>query len=229
MSRHFAVERRCLDTQAADLLRERIVSGHFSPGERLTEEGLAESMEISRGTVRSALQKLAFEGLLRQMPYRGWIIPALTPQDAWELYTLRSSLEGLAARLVASSLTPAKIKALKAALRRLADGARARSRPAVASADFEFHKAIVRLAEHERLARQYALVEQQVRIYIASCDALLPDLDQIVRQHEPIVDAICEGQGGTAEQLAQAHNIVDGEALVRQLEVRWCAPASAAR
>jgi DNA-binding GntR family transcriptional regulator len=229
MSRHVGVQRRSLDTQAADVLRDGIVRGQFAPGARLTEEALAESLEISRGTMRSALQKLAFEGLVRQMPYRGWVIPSLTPQDAWELYTLRASLEGLAARLVAASVTPEKVKALKAALRRLSEAAEARSRTAMASADFDFHKSIIRLAGHGRLARQYALVEQQVRIYIASCNAPLPNLEEIARQHEPIVTAICDGQGDTAEELARAHNTVDGEALVRHLQSRSSVPACSPR
>jgi DNA-binding GntR family transcriptional regulator len=220
MARHVILERRSLDAQATDVLRERIVGGLFTPGERLTEEALAGLLSISRGTVRSALQKLTFEGLVTQLPYRGWLVPPLTAQDAWELYTLRSSLEGLAARLVAEKITPAKGKVLREALGKLSEAAQAGRRAAVASADFEFHKTVIRLADHERLARQYGLVEQQVRIYIASCDALLPHLEQIVRQHEPMVEAICRAQGETAEHLAQAHNIVDGEALVRQLQRR---------
>jgi DNA-binding GntR family transcriptional regulator len=134
------------------------------------------------------------------------------------LYTLRSSLEGLAARLVADKITSDKIRALRTALKRLSDAAKAGRHADVARADFEFHKTVIRLTEHERLGRQYGLVEQQVRIYIASCDALLPDLDAIARQHGPIVEAICRGEGETAEHLAQAHNTVDGEALVRQLQ-----------
>jgi DNA-binding GntR family transcriptional regulator len=218
MARPASLERKSLDTRAADALRERIMSGSLAPGDRLTEEALAERLTISRGTIRSALQKLAFEGLVEQMPYRGWMVPRLTPQDAWELYTLRSSLEGLAARLVAEKITPAKTKGLQTALRRLSDAARAGSRTAVARADFEFHKTVIRLAEHERLAHQYALVEHQVRVYIASCDALLSTLEEIALQHEPIVEAICRGEGEAAEHLAHTHNTVDGEALVRQLQ-----------
>ena len=184
----------------------------------MTEEALADLLSISRGTIRSALQKLTFEGLVKQMPYRGWKVPHLTAQDAWELYTLRSSLEGLAARLVADKITPDKRTALHAALKKLSDAARTGSRPAVATADFEFHKTVIRLAEHGRLGRQYGLVEQQVRIYIASCDALLPNLEAIARQHEPIVEAMCQAQGEAAEHLAQVHNSVDGAALVRQLQ-----------
>jgi len=218
MTRSASLERKSLDTRAADALRERIMRGSFSPGDRLTEEALAERLTISRGTIRSALQKLAFEGLVEQMPYRGWMVPRLTPQDAWELYTLRSSLEGLAARLVAEKVTSEKTTRLQAALRKLSDAARAGSRTAVALADFEFHKTVIRLAEHDRLAHQYALVEHQVRVYIASCDALLPTLEEIARQHEPIVEAICRGEVEAAEHLSHAHNTVDGEALVRQLQ-----------
>lgn len=218
MARHVVLDRRSLDIQATDALRERIVSGVFSPGDRLTEEALADLLSISRGTVRSALHKLTFEGLVTQIPYTGWMIPRLTAQDAWELYTLRSSLEGLAARLVADKITSDKSRTLRMALKRLSDAAKAGRHADVARADFEFHKTVIRLTEHERLGRQYGLVEQQVRIYIASCDALLPDLDAIARQHAPIVEAICRGEGETAEHLAQAHNTVDGEALVRQLQ-----------
>jgi DNA-binding GntR family transcriptional regulator len=59
MARHAGVERRSLEAQAADVLRDRIVSGTFSPGDRLTEERLAERLEISRGTPRSAAEGLA--------------------------------------------------------------------------------------------------------------------------------------------------------------------------
>jgi DNA-binding GntR family transcriptional regulator len=47
MARHAGVERRSLEAQAADVLRDRIVSGIFSPGDRLTEERLADAARAS--------------------------------------------------------------------------------------------------------------------------------------------------------------------------------------
>lgn len=44
-----------LGSQLARVLRQRIVRGELAPGDRLTEEGLAEEFEVSRGPVRDAI------------------------------------------------------------------------------------------------------------------------------------------------------------------------------
>lgn len=43
------------------------------------------------------------EGLVKQKPYSGWEVASSTSEDAWELYTLRSSLEDLTAQLAAAN------------------------------------------------------------------------------------------------------------------------------
>jgi DNA-binding GntR family transcriptional regulator len=86
----------------------------------------------------------------------------------------------------------------------------------IADADFALHKAIIQLAGHRRLQEQYKIVEQQIRLYIISCNAIHPDLDDIVEQHRKLVNAICSGDDKSAEQIARDHNI-DGKALVEHL------------
>ncbi|MBV8883908.1 MAG: FCD domain-containing protein [Chroococcidiopsidaceae cyanobacterium CP_BM_RX_35] len=61
-----------------------------------------------------------------QFPYRGCVAAGLSSQDAWELYTLRSTLEGLAARLAAEAITLDKRKLLDAALQKLVKAAKRR-------------------------------------------------------------------------------------------------------
>src|SRR5690242_2130858 len=95
------VDKQPLDKRAAELLRQRIVSGTFPPGYRLVEATLSEQMSLSRGTIRSALSQLAHEGLVTQKAYTRWAVSELSAGDAWELFTLRSALEALAARLAA--------------------------------------------------------------------------------------------------------------------------------
>src|SRR5258706_2860212 len=99
------IKKSPLEKQAASVLRERILSGEFLPGHRLVESWLAEQLGLSRGTVRAALSDLVHEGLVEQIAYTRWAVPALSAQDAWDVYTLRSALEGLAARLVAEHMT----------------------------------------------------------------------------------------------------------------------------
>jgi len=142
----------------------------------------------------------------------------LSSQDAWELYTLRACLEGLAAELAAEALDREGRAELEAAFARLAEVGAKRSLGAATSADFALHKTIVRLARHGRLAEQYRLVEQQVRVSIASTNALLPDLASIISQHKPIVDAILAGAAQEAGRLSQAHSLTEGEKLRRHIE-----------
>ncbi|NJN85427.1 MAG: GntR family transcriptional regulator [Leptolyngbyaceae cyanobacterium SL_7_1] len=208
---------RSLDVQAADVLREQILNGTFAPGTRLLEIELAEQFNLSRGTIRSALQQLTFEGLVVQFPYRGCAVSGLSAQDAWELYTLRGALEGLAARLVAETITPNKIAPLNAALQTLVDAAEQNSWQAVAKADFSLHQAIVQFANHRRLQEQYKIVGQQIQLYIISSNALNPNLDSIVEEHQQLVSAICSGDGAIAEQIARDHSS-DGKALVEHLQ-----------
>ncbi|WP_211175953.1 GntR family transcriptional regulator [Brasilonema sp. UFV-L1] len=208
---------RSLDIQAADVIREQILNGTLAPGTRLLEINLAEQFNLSRATIRSALQQLTYEGLVIQLPYKGCTVSGLSSQDAWELYTLRSALESLAARLAAVAITPSQVKELNAVLQQLVKAAQKGDWNDVANADFTLHKAIIQLAGHRRLQEQYKIVEQQIRLYIISCNALHPDLDDIIKQHRELVNAICSGDASTAEQIAQNHN-TDGKALVEHLQ-----------
>ncbi|ARV59315.1 GntR family transcriptional regulator [Nostocales cyanobacterium HT-58-2] len=212
-----AILPRSLDVQAADVIREQILNGTLAPGTRLLEINLAEEFNLSRATIRSALQQLTYEGLVIQFPYKGCTVSGLSSQDAWELYTLRSALESLAAKLAAVAITPSQAKELNAALQQLVKAAEKGSWSEVADADFALHKAIIQLAAHRRLQEQYKIVEQQIRLYIISSNAIHPDLDDIVEQHRKLVNAICSGDASSAEQIAQDHNI-DGKTLVEHLQ-----------
>lgn len=214
-----AVTPRSLDHQAADVIRQQILSGSFPPGHRLIETQLAEALDLSRGTVRSALQQLTYENLVLQLPYKGWLVPPLRSQDAWELYTLRSGLEGLAARLAASAITPEKAVLLDQSFQQLMDAAQRGDRNAVNEFDFAIHKTIIQLTEHRRLQEQYKIIEQQIQLYITACNTLLEfDLPEIADQHQLMVKAICCGDAALAQQIAQNHSTADGETLVKYLQ-----------
>lgn len=195
-----------LDSQVADVIREQILSGQLSPGFRLIETQLAEQFSLSRGTIRAALQQLTHEGLVTQILHRGWTVAQLSMQDTWELYTLRNVLESFAARLVAESINAEKKNVLKTALKRLANAVKTKDLKSITNEDFALHKTIIQLSDHQRLHAQYTLIEQQIRLYIACCDSLFPDLDVITEEHEALVDVICSGNGTLAEQTAREHN-----------------------
>lgn len=202
-----------VEAQATDRLRDAIVDGTIPAGARITEIKLSQQLNLSRATIRTALHQLAKEGLLNLVRYTGWTVLSLSPRDVWELYTLRSAIERLAAQLVAGSTNSAKASRLNWAFEGLVKECK-RGEPArIAEADFALHKTIIQMADHARLASQYALIEQQIRMYIRSSDALISDISTIIDQHRPIVDSILAGDIEASGHLSEQHNLTEGKKL----------------
>lgn len=217
------ISKQSFDVQTANILREMIVTGSLEAGSRLTEAKLTEQFHVSRGTIRAALQKLNNEGLVSQVPYTGWHVIALDAQDAWELHNLRRVLDGLAARLTAERIEAEGAKQLKEAYQHLCNVCDNGNPKEIADADFELHKLIVVLSGHRRLQEHYTLTEQQIRVFIASCDSEFSDYKNIGKRHDPLIKAILAGDADAAERLAKEHNASQGDELIsslRQLETQ---------
>ncbi len=100
---------------ALNTLRIQILRGDLEPGERLLELALVERLGVSRTPIRTALTRLAEEGLLEEMNGGGYAVRTFTVRDIEDAIEARGSLEGMAARLAAergvSLSTLSKIKA----------------------------------------------------------------------------------------------------------------------
>ena len=209
--------KRSTEALALDQLRAAIVGGTLAPGARLTEQDLSDKLGTSRATIRSALHHLVSEGLVVQVPYTGWMVISLTAKDARELVSLRASLESLAAELAAISTDMHARNAFKRAYDALVTIAAAHKSAEASAADASFHRTMVLLSGHERLAQHYRLVEQQISVLIASSNALLPDPVLLVDQHQPIFDAIARNDAAAASDAVRAHINAEGAKLITNL------------
>jgi DNA-binding GntR family transcriptional regulator len=212
------IVRRSTEEVATESLREYILGGRAPAGSWLTEFGLSESLRISRGTVRTALQRLSSEGLVRQVPYKGWQVTKLSTQDVWELYTLRARLEALGARLTAEGMNDQRRDELQRAYERLADACKSAVDRRISDSDYAFHQAIVQCADHRRLREQYHLIEQQMRLVVTSSNALIAQPALILQQHRPLLRALLAADVATATTLIEEHALEEGEKLRRFLE-----------
>ena len=212
------IDKKSLDLRAADWIRDAIASGRLPLGQKLTEIALAEQIGLSRSTVRTAMQRLAGEGFLVQLPYTGWQVMSLSPEDAWELHTLRTSLEGMAARLAAERIDDKGHQALCAALERLRRAVERPDAREIAEADLNVHKTVVMVAQHRRLAALYTLVSGPTLLYILSTNRMMERPEAILPEHEAVVAAILAGDADQAEHLAKEHVNVHGQRLVATLK-----------
>lgn len=212
------IVRRSTEEIATESVREHILGGRAEAGSRLTELGLSQSLQISRGTVRSALQRLTGEGLVQLVPYTGWEVIRLSGHDVWELYTLRASLEVLAARLAAQKMNDERRQEFRDVFDRLSEACKNGSSRRITDCDYAFHQLIVQSAEHQRLREQYRLIEQQIRLVIASSNALICEPAEILQQHRPMLRALTAGDADEAVKLIERHAVEEGEKLRRAIE-----------
>ncbi|MGJ8546621.1 MAG: GntR family transcriptional regulator [Sulfitobacter sp.] len=90
------VETGTVRDRVTQRLSYHIVSGQFSPGQRLTERELAEALKVSRGSIREAVRDLVQVGLLESLPYRGLYVRSISKRNLEELYSLRTVIESFA-------------------------------------------------------------------------------------------------------------------------------------
>lgn len=194
-----------LGAQVARVLRQRIVSGELAPGERITEEALAEEFSVSRGPIRDALTQLSFEKLVEVQRPRGVYITGLTQDDVDQLYSLRGALEQLALSRAMRVDDDARWAAMGAAVSRMAEAADAGDHAAFVSADLDFHSEIYALADHPRLQGAW---NQYLPTFTALLEVTInhdEDLHESSDDHVRLLDVMRSGTPEQAAEVLAAH------------------------
>jgi DNA-binding GntR family transcriptional regulator len=113
-----AIRRQSLTSAVADRLREEIIRGTIPEGAQLRQDAIAIQYQVSRIPVREALRQLDAEGLITIVPNRGAVVPALSPSDVEELFTIRALLEPEILKHSIPRLTSADLEEAGVVLRR---------------------------------------------------------------------------------------------------------------
>lgn len=216
-------------------LRDLILRGEFSGGERLAEIPMADRLKVSRTPVRVALATLEREGLVEASSGGGYVVRRFTGQEIADSLAVRSLLEGMAARLVTEHGVPRKLAhelqdCLAEGDRLLADLAPEAMAEACAGyieMNNRFHDLIVEASGNDSLIRAVQFIKL---LPFASPSALLPmqgPPDQggetmrfAHRQHHLIVHAMTSGQSARAQALTEEHGHIADINLKLALERR---------
>ena len=149
-----------------EFLKSSVLSGHFNPGERLTEEHLAKKLGVSRTPVREALHKLESEGLIKALETRGFIVSRDSKDEVEELFELRAILEGYALRIISERISKEDLERLNGFIER-AENALKRGRiEEVFNWNTKFHDTLhVIVVEKKRLHRLLVNIRKYVLRY----------------------------------------------------------------
>ena len=202
-------------------LLDAISAGTLAPGQRITQEELAERLAVSRQPVMQALRLLKRDGFVQDAPLagapsgrsRGLQVTPLDPAWIAQVYEVRGALDALAVRLAAERRTRIDAALIQRGRAAVAAG----DIKAMIDADLAFHRALYQ-ASANPLIEQSALLHWQ-HIRRAMGEALQHDTlrEPVWDEHAAIAQAIAEGDVTRAETLMRDHSAQAGAYLSRQI------------
>ncbi len=197
-----------LSDQAYSAIRDLIVTLELAPGAIVSEADLMSRLSMGRTPVREALRALARERLIDVYPRRGMFVAGVDARDLASLSEARAVLEPAAARLAARRLTESDKAVLDELLCELdALGSTPDERDLI-TLDRRLHRFVYSTARNPFL--ESTLDEQYthaLRIWFMALDRL-PHLDDAVKEHRDILEAIRRGDADQAAITMAAH--IDG-------------------
>ncbi|MDP3177067.1 MAG: GntR family transcriptional regulator [Spirochaetaceae bacterium] len=198
-------------------LKEMILDGQLSPGEKLRQEELSEKLGVSRTPLAAAFSKLEKEMLVELLPRRGARVRSLSYSELMDLFEVRSRIEPLGAWRAAQAVAEGAIDAgpIRIALAAYRAAIEDGSSPAIKRADYEFHLALMRLGGNEAL---YRIVSSFNIVFISNQRGLLKPALQSLAEHEELAAAVERGDAQAAEAIMVHH--LDGarRALLARVE-----------
>jgi DNA-binding GntR family transcriptional regulator len=213
-----------LGDQAYSAIREAIVSGGLKRGEKVTERGLAESLDISATPVREALRRLEQDRLVERVGPRAVRIAKFDEDELREFTMIEDVLRALSARLAAQKSTATQRREMNALLER-ADSLRKQVQDAVQGSPAErelvvailecmreFHTLVDRASGNPTLIQMLHMVDafgadERRHSVLSEVGGERRDaVDERYQQHRAIYDAIAAGDGDRAEELMRAHS-----------------------
>lgn len=188
-------------------IKNNIVEGVFSPGERLATAKLATQCNVSRTPVREALKKLECDGLVRSSSNVGAMIRKVDIGEVCDIYEIRAGLEGIAIRkLIKNGVSKSLINRLRAFCKKRKD---ARNFEQLEKNDIDFHMEICRASKSTVIIdvienHMILLVAFGLAPRIVKKHSLKHDTKSNI-EHEQIVDAIEQKDTKLAVSLIQRH------------------------
>lgn len=198
------------------IVLDRIVQGHYRPGERIVEFTLAKELGLSQSPVREGLRELAAVGIVTIHPRRGARVRLPSAKELADVSLVRAEVDALAARLAAGRVPDTTLDILGELIDLMLERLAAGDFSGVTEADVRFHHLIAEASENHALVRAFDQLAPFARTFIT---LTLPDVDVrgIVLEHRSILDALRDHDAERAAQAARAHQLSVSELLQTHL------------
>lgn len=199
-------------------LRSAIVAGSIEAGSKLSEVELATKYSVSRAIVREAINRLESCRIVERKANVGARVVTLSVAGLIELYQVRESLEGMAARLAAEQMSDAEIADLQALLASQHAGVESEAIYYQEAGDLDFHYRVILGSKNQQLiALLLNSIYHLIRMYRVQFGMTGPRVSTAFAEHSHIVQAIANRDAELAEILMRRHIMYSKNNIERKL------------
>ena len=200
-------------------LRQAILTGELSPGERLMEIHLANRLGVSRTPIREAIRKLELEGLVTMIPRRGAEVAQITEKSMNDVLEVRSAMDALCVELACDRITVAELERLHAACEEFEKAVKRKDVKEIAQADVALHDIIAEATGNARLIQLISNLSQQMYRYRFEYIKDFSQHDRLVEEHRIIYESIVKKDKETAKEAAKLHIDNQKKAIIKQIRL----------
>jgi GntR family transcriptional regulator of gluconate operon len=208
-----------LAAQVARILRNAIVAEELVTGSRLVEEKTAAEFGVSRASLREALRQLNHEGLVKDAG-KGYVVVGISEDDIAEIFSLRRTLEEMAAALAvtnASTDDDAHLLKIVSDMKRAAVDKEALR---FAALDIEFHSTFYEVARHSRLTNAWLQLAPSVNILLEVSNTTNRDLAAAAKNHSLLASAFVARDTPRLQEELQRHLDRSSKLVARARKMR---------
>jgi len=189
-------------------IQHAIVEGEIPSGSKISEPELAKYYQISRSTLREALNRLEKCHLIERKANVGSRVVDCSIEGLLELYITREALEGMACKQAALNMTDAEINYMKQMLQKHSSAQDLKDGVAYyqEEGDLDFHYKVILGSHNQQLINLICgQLYHLIRMYRFQFGMNSPRASKAFEEHSRIIEAIADRDGELAEMLMRRH------------------------
>ncbi len=199
---------KSLSEQVYEYIVHQIKIGTLSFEEKINETDLIQQLGISRTPIREALIQLASDGILENVPRKGFYVKSITSQAMDEAYAIIGQLDAYALKLALPNITPSHIERMNMAIEKMDLSIERKNYELYCSWQEEFHLIYLEICGNQTLIHLIKELERKnirTTFFSADTEKLFSFFKIINEQHRKLLDYIIQKDTENATALISEH------------------------
>ena len=207
-----------LTDDICEYLRSSIFTFQFKPGDQINELKLIEELGISRSPIREAIRVLEGEGIVERIARKGVFVKKITQKEVQEIFSIRATLEALAAEQAAPNFTDKNLLYIENILKKMQHAVSKSNSKLYMKLNFKFHQSFIRVADNKTLEKLIGLLGRQATGFMFTTISLSNSLEASLAEHGRMLEAFYKKDPELAARMVKEHIVEGGKRVQKFFE-----------